>query len=98
MNAVEQLNYKPNLLARNFTQSRSYSILVLAPLSNPFLMDVIKGIQEVARVKGYTVLLVDKLENLNASSPEMIVTSNIGCLMHLQSCCVALLAPRRRDR
>ena len=29
-------------------------------------------------------LLVDKLENLNASSPEMIVTSNIGCLMHLQ--------------
>jgi LacI family repressor for deo operon, udp, cdd, tsx, nupC, and nupG len=62
MNAVEQLNYKPNLLARNFTQSRSYSILVLAPLSNPFLMDVIKGIQEVARVKGYTVLLVDKLE------------------------------------
>jgi len=29
-------------------------------------------------------LLADKLENLNASSPEMIVTSNIGCLMHLQ--------------
>ena len=29
-------------------------------------------------------LMVNKLENLNASKPEMIVTSNIGCLMHLQ--------------
>ncbi|AMJ94380.1 hypothetical protein AVL56_08730 [Alteromonas stellipolaris] len=60
--AIEQLNYKPNLLARNFTQSRSYSILVMAPLANPFLLDVIQGIQEIARIKGYTVLLVDPLE------------------------------------
>jgi glycolate oxidase iron-sulfur subunit len=29
-------------------------------------------------------LMINKLENLNASQPEMIVTSNIGCLMHLQ--------------
>lgn len=61
--AIEQLNYKPNLLARNFTQSRSYSILVMAPLANPFLLDVIQGIQEIARLKGYTVLLVDTLES-----------------------------------
>ena len=29
-------------------------------------------------------LMINKLENLNASQPEIIVTSNIGCLMHLQ--------------
>ena len=29
-------------------------------------------------------LMVNKLENLNASNPKMIVTSNIGCLLHLQ--------------
>lgn len=29
-------------------------------------------------------LKVNKLQNLTASNPEMIVTSNIGCLMHLQ--------------
>lgn len=62
IDAIEQLNYKPNLLARNFTQSRSYSILVVAPLVNPFLLDVIQGIQEIARLKGYTVLLADVLE------------------------------------
>ena len=29
-------------------------------------------------------LMVKKLENLNASNPKMIITSNIGCLLHLQ--------------
>ncbi len=29
-------------------------------------------------------LMVNKLENLNASNPKMIITSNIGCLLHLQ--------------
>jgi glycolate oxidase iron-sulfur subunit len=29
-------------------------------------------------------LKINKLKNLQASSPEMIVTANIGCLMHLQ--------------
>jgi len=28
--------------------------------------------------------LQNKLKNLKVSNPEMIVTSNIGCLMHLQ--------------
>jgi LacI family transcriptional regulator, repressor for deo operon, udp, cdd, tsx, nupC, and nupG len=65
ISAIAQLNYKPNLLARNFTQSRSYSILVVAPLVNPFLLDVIQGIQEIARTKGYTVLLADVLEAQN---------------------------------
>ncbi|WOI36359.1 LacI family DNA-binding transcriptional regulator [Alteromonas sp. CI.11.F.A3] len=60
--AIEQLNYEPNLLARNFSQSRSYSVLVIAPLVNHFLLDVIHGIQEVARVKGFTILLVDAIE------------------------------------
>lgn len=29
-------------------------------------------------------LKINKLSNLNASNPQMIVTANIGCLMHLQ--------------
>lgn len=61
--AIEELNYKPNLLARNFTQSKSYSILVIAPINNPFLLDVISGIQEVAIANGYTVLLADIMQS-----------------------------------
>jgi glycolate oxidase iron-sulfur subunit len=29
-------------------------------------------------------LKINKLQNLQASNPEVIVTANIGCLMHLQ--------------
>lgn len=56
--ALSKLNYKPNLLARNFSKSRSFAILVLVPdIANPFFSRVIKGIEEVAHQKGYSVLL-----------------------------------------
>lgn len=59
-NAIRQLNYKPNLLARNFFKSRSYAVLVLVPnIANPFFSRVIRGIEDVGQQKGYAVLLGD---------------------------------------
>lgn len=56
--AIAELQYKPNLLARNFSQSRSYAILVLVPdIANPFFARVIRGIEDVGQQKGYSVLL-----------------------------------------
>lgn len=60
--AIKQLNYTPNLLARNFAKSRSSSILVVAPLINTFFFEVIQGIQEIAKTQGYTVLLADAID------------------------------------
>lgn len=58
--AIQALDYKPNLLARNFSKSRSYSVLVLVPkITNPFLANVIEGIEAAGRSLGYTVLLGD---------------------------------------
>ena len=57
-NAIRQLNYKPNLLARNFFKSRSYAVLVLVPnIANPFFSRVIRGIEDIGQQKGYAVLL-----------------------------------------
>lgn len=59
-NAIRQLNYKPNLLARNFFKSRSYAVLVLVPnIANPFFSRVIRGIEDIGQQKGYAVLLGD---------------------------------------
>ncbi|MDG1033786.1 MAG: LacI family DNA-binding transcriptional regulator [Luminiphilus sp.] len=58
--AIQELSYKPNLLARNFFKSRSYSILVLVPnIANPFFSRVIRGIEDVGQQHGYAVLLGD---------------------------------------
>ncbi len=60
MKAIEQTNYKPNMLARNFRSTRSYSIVVLVPeISNPFFALLIRSIEIHAQAKGYSVLLGD---------------------------------------
>ncbi|MBN1378268.1 MAG: LacI family DNA-binding transcriptional regulator [Gammaproteobacteria bacterium] len=58
--AIEQLHYRPNMLARNFRSARAYSILVLIPdISNPFFSEVVRSIEDHAQRRGYGVLLGD---------------------------------------
>ena len=63
--AIEQMNYSPNMMARNFRAARSYSIVVLVPnLTNPFFSTLIRGIQDSAHLAGYAVLLGDTHDSL----------------------------------
>ena len=56
--AIVQLNYVPNMLARNFRTSKSKSILViLTNISNLFYMEIVHGISEYANEQGYDILL-----------------------------------------
>lgn len=56
--AIEQLNYSPNLLGRTLRQGETKKILVLLnTISNQFYSRVVKGIEESARKKGYTVMV-----------------------------------------
>lgn len=58
--AIDEVNYRPNMLARNFRSARSFSIVVLVPdISNPFFSDVIRCIEAHAQKRGYAVLLGD---------------------------------------
>lgn len=60
MKAIEETNYRPNMLARNFRSTRSYSIVVLVPeISNPFFALVIRSVEIHAQKLGYSVLLGD---------------------------------------
>lgn len=60
MKAIEETNYRPNMLARNFRSTRSYSLVVLVPeISNPFFSLVIRSIEIHAQELGYSVLLGD---------------------------------------
>lgn len=58
--AIEELNYQPNILARNLRKLQTNSILVVIPnIMNTFFSYILKSIQNAAFEKGYQVLLGD---------------------------------------
>jgi LacI family transcriptional regulator len=53
---MARLGYRPNELARSLMTRKSSTIgMIVANLSNPFVVSVIKEVQEVARANGYVV-------------------------------------------
>lgn len=65
LKAVEELDYRPNLLGRNLRSERAFAMLVLVPgIANPFFSQVIAGIENTATKRGYAVLLGDTHDSL----------------------------------
>lgn len=56
--AIEELDFKPNMAARQLRGQRSYSLaLVYEPPSSEFLTGILEGILPVCRENSYTLLL-----------------------------------------
>ncbi|MBW6436134.1 LacI family transcriptional regulator [Actinoplanes hulinensis] len=56
--AVEELGYRPNVLARNLAQGRSGQIAVVVPyLDTPYFSELLQSVIRAARVSGYNVLI-----------------------------------------
>lgn len=62
--AVQELNYQPDQLARSLRVRRSMAIgVVISDISQPHFATAIRAIEEVARLRGYTVVVGDSNEN-----------------------------------
>jgi LacI family repressor for deo operon, udp, cdd, tsx, nupC, and nupG len=60
LEAIDKLNYKPNMLARQLRRLETKTILVVIPdITNTFFSNVLRGIESVATAYGYQVLLGD---------------------------------------
>ncbi|WP_317368339.1 LacI family DNA-binding transcriptional regulator [uncultured Tyzzerella sp.] len=58
LQAVKELNYTPNLLARNLRRSNTKCVLVLLPtISNQFYSTIIKGINSIVEKEGYNLMI-----------------------------------------
>ncbi|MEW6523822.1 MAG: LacI family DNA-binding transcriptional regulator [Bacillota bacterium] len=58
LEAVEDLGFKPNGLARSLTSGRTRTIgLVLPDITNPFFPALARGVEDVAYSSGYAVIL-----------------------------------------
>lgn len=63
--AIEELNYRPNLVARDFKKSKSSSIAILVRgVTNPLYLQVVLGLEEVAWDNQYEILFCSIGPNL----------------------------------
>jgi len=60
MTAARQLNYIPSIAAQSLKTNRSYTIALFAgDITNPFFPELIKGVEEAAEARGYSVIIYD---------------------------------------
>jgi len=56
--AIEQLNYRPNIIARSLRNKKTHTIgLVLSDITNPFFPEIARGVEIRAREYGLNVIL-----------------------------------------
>lgn len=55
---IKKFNYRPNEIARSLSSRKTRSIgLVIKEIDNPYFARIMKGVFDICREKGYTVLL-----------------------------------------
>ena len=60
MDAVRELGYRPNALARSLASGQTRTVALLLPdITNPFFPELVKGVQLVADEDGYTLILCE---------------------------------------
>jgi LacI family fructose operon transcriptional repressor len=64
LEAVQQLNYRPNLIARSLRVQKSAKIgLVVSDIRNPFFTAIGRAVEDAAYEQGYSVLMCNTDEN-----------------------------------
>jgi LacI family transcriptional regulator len=62
--AIRELGFVPNALARGLLRGRTHTIAVLvSDISNPFFTQIVRGAEDVAQRNGYTVILANSDES-----------------------------------
>ncbi|MFD7711604.1 LacI family DNA-binding transcriptional regulator [Streptomyces sp. NPDC059785] len=60
LDAIEELGYTPNTLARSLVMARTRSIgLAVSAISNPYFTEILQGVEAGALEHGYSLLIAD---------------------------------------
>ena len=93
LDAIEELNYRPNIMAQSLVQRRTRILgVMISDLRNPFFSDVVSGIQTRAGELGYRVLF-----NTGDRQPAL-EESAIENLLELRVDGLILASPRVDDK
>lgn len=67
LDAVNELGYKPNEVARTLVTKRSYLIgVVVTDIGNSYIAEMVRGIEEVGKMYNYDILLCSSYGDLQA--------------------------------
>ena len=73
MQAVEETGYVPNRLARNLRErSARIFALVISDIGNPFFTAIVRGCEDAARDKGYSVIIANTDEVAELESQRLL--------------------------
>ena len=65
LEAVEKTNYRPNVLAKSLKMGRSNTICLMVPsIQNLIFPEIARGVEDVARRNGFTVVLCNTDEDV----------------------------------
>ena len=66
LDAVAQLNYKPDMIARSMTKNETMQLsLMINDITNPFYSEIVMGFESAAIAKGYFVNVCTGYKNIN---------------------------------
>ena len=64
MDAVEQTNYRPNIISKSLKMGKSNTIcLLVSTIQNPIFAEITQGVEDTARKSGYIVVLCNTDED-----------------------------------
>lgn len=67
LDAVEQLNYKPDMIARSMTKNETMQLsFMVNDISNPFFSEIVRGFENAAIERGYFVNICTGNGKINA--------------------------------
>jgi len=76
--AIEELGYRPNLVARSLKSGRTRAIGIIIPnIRDPYWAEIVAGIEGVARSEGYSILLFDTEEDPEQEERSLQIVSQM---------------------
>lgn len=61
---IERLGYRPSAIARSLATNRTWTLGLLIPdIANPFFPEIVRGAEDTARQRGYTIFVCNTAEN-----------------------------------
>src|SRR5499427_2795456 len=83
-NAIQKLNYRPNLIARSLIKQKTQTIGMIVPdIVNPFFPMVVRGAEDAAQKHGYNLLLCNSDDSLEKEekSIELLLSKRVDGIL-----------------